>query len=1064
LKKQIIQVKIYKVLALFLFVLLWGWSSPLSAQHLFPHLDSLSGMYGYKYSSNDSTWVIKPYNHDRAWAFSDQYARVKTNDGYNFLLMNAGYLSKRWFADAHDFKHKIAPVLHPEYNFVINRDSIRFKDSTICQETVTSTEIHKWNFIRANIQYRDSIIYKKVFKGLDSVFVKNDEETNLPVKVFTRLDSVFVADSAIVKIPIHGYEKLFENGFDAFHYIDKNYIVVHQQHTGLLNPAGKLLFPTIYNQILWADSSKIKHRFLVEHNGKWAIADTSGTLLTTFQYSTIVPSENAYFQVKDSTGTYFLKADLQPLFKQRYTQCLGYNQGYALVAKDSLWGIIDLTGKEIIAPIYQYIGWKQDSLKGKIFINNKVQTFKNGFWGMVSNKGKVILENKFNEILPASEGFIAANGIEIYGYHPDGVWGFFDLKGKSVVSLRYDQLVQSFSHGVAIVGYYMMQKIKPAELEIRVGLIDQSGRALTGFLYKQIIKITDQLFALQNNANQWGFCDAKGKIVHACTYDEYVVLNNNEIKVEKFGKWGVVEANGKVLYEPVYKTIVKNGTAWQVEKFNAYAIYRDSIGFAKHEFDYFKSAAPNMFIFGLNGYYGLIDTKGNVILKNAYTQIEPFQYGFSVVKINGKYGMINKAGKYILQPEYDYIEHDTLGFLRVKGKEIHDYGHVKVVVSEVPKWGIIDSLGHTILEIKHTNILKQKEGIFQVKRGNLWGYFNMMDDQIIPFQFTTTGPFRHGLAIVNKDGEEVLINKNGEVVNKTSYDSLGILGTHTILFLKDNHYGLIDEHGAQLLAPCYQAVKQVASTVLQFTEMDSIKTLVNFNGLAFWGGFTDSLAENWNEDMLLFHGDTAWQVFNKHGKQVLPLKPRYEKVEQYSNGYARMTYGGKLGFIDTNGKLRISNQYDEISHFHEEMCAFKLLGKWGYIDKAEHIWTQPYYEQALDFQGGLGAVYKNNKWGFVDKNGREVTKLLYSEIRYDGQGFYAVKRNDHWGMVNCSLGEFLFTKFEQVEMLGDSYVKIGAEGKFGAANLKGELIVPIQYDSIDYDEYNKTVIAILKPQ
>jgi len=93
-----------------------------------------------------------------------------------------------------------------------------------------------------------------------------------------------------------------------------------------------------------------------------------------------------------------------------------------------------------------------------------------------------------------------------------------------------------------------------------------------------------------------------------------------------------------------------------------------------------------------------------------------------------------------------------------------------------------------------------------------------------------------------------------------------------------------------------------------------------------------------------------------------------------------------------------------------------------------------------------------------------VTKLLYSEIKYEGEGFYSVKRNGHWGMVNSTLGEFLFTKYEFVAMLGDSYVKIGSEGKFGAANLKGELIVPIQYDSIDYDEFNKTVIAIIKAQ
>ena len=1049
---------------IYIFIMLLGLFSNAFGQQLIPHLDSLSGMYGYKYTNNDSVWIIKPYNHDRAWAFSNNYARVRTNEGFNFILFNSNYLSKIWFADAHDFKHHIAPVLHPEYSFLIKRDSIWFKDSTLCLEREVSFESQKWNFIRAKIQYKDSVIYKKILKGIDSVVVTYDPETNLPLKEYFRLDSVFVSDSTVVSIPSHSYETLFEKGFEKFQYLDRHYIVVENSKKGLLSPHGKVLLDTLYNQILWVDTTFVKNKFLIEQNGKWAVADTAGKLLTPFLYLSIVPTTLGYYQVVDSAGTYFLKPDFTPLSKQHYSKTSLFTDGFALVAKDSLWGIINKNGKEIVTPTFQYIGWKQDTLHSKIFVNNQVQTLKNGLWGMVSDKGKIILENKYHEILPENEGLIAANGIEIYGYHPEGVWGFFDVKGKPVVSMRYDKLEQQFSHGIAVVGYYMMQKIKPAELEIRFGLVDKSGKELTGFLYKKIVKLNDNLFALQDNSNHWGFCDGKGKIAHTCLYDEYVVLNPNEIKVEKFGKWGVVESGGKVIYEPVYKSIAKVDNGWKVEKFNAYAIYRDSLGFAKYEFDYFKSAAPDLFVFGLNGYFGLIDIKGNVVLKNAYTQIEPFQYGFSVVKINGKYGLINKKGKYLLEPEYDYIEHDTLGYLRVKGKEIHDYGHVKVVVSEVPKWGIIDSTGRTVLEIKHTNILKQSEGIFPVKRGNLWGFFNMIDDQIIPFQFKQVAGFTYGLAVVNKDGEEIIINKNGDIVNKTMYDSLGVLGSQTVLFLKDNKYGLINELGEQILAPCYQSVKKVASTVLLFTEMDSIKTLVNFKGIAFWAGFRDSISENWIEDMLLFHGDTAWAVYNKNGKQVLPLKPRYEKVEQYSNGYARMTYGGKLGFIDKNGKLRISNQYEEISHFHEDMCAFKLLGKWGYIDKAEYIWVQPYYEIALDFQGGLGAVFKNNKWGFVDKNGKEVTKLLYSEIKYEGEGFYSVKRNGHWGMVNSTLGEFLFTKYEFVAMLGDSYVKIGSEGKFGAANLKGELIVPIQYDSIDYDEFNKTVIAIIKAQ
>lgn len=57
----------------------------------------------------------------------------------------------------------------------------------------------------------------------------------------------------------------------------------------------------------------------------------------------------------------------------------------------------------------------------------------------------------------------------------------------------------------------------------------------------------------------------------------------------------------------------------------------------------------------LNGKWGYINTKGEVVIPCVYESARPFSKGFAKVKLNGKRGVINKEGKWIIQPIADYI-------------------------------------------------------------------------------------------------------------------------------------------------------------------------------------------------------------------------------------------------------------------------------------------------------------------------------------------------------------------------------------------------------------------------
>ena len=56
----------------------------------------------------------------------------------------------------------------------------------------------------------------------------------------------------------------------------------------------------------------------------------------------------------------------------------------------------------------------------------------------------------------------------------------------------------------------------------------------------------------------------------------------------------------------------------------------------------------------INGKYGLIDTKGNIVIAPIYDDTLIFREGLAKVGINGKYGFIDKKGNIVIAPIYDF--------------------------------------------------------------------------------------------------------------------------------------------------------------------------------------------------------------------------------------------------------------------------------------------------------------------------------------------------------------------------------------------------------------------------
>lgn len=99
--------------------------------------------------------------------------------------------------------------------------------------------------------------------------------------------------------------------------------------------------------------------------------------------------------------------------------------------------------------------------------------------------------------------------------------------------------------------------------------------------------------------------------------------------------------------------------------------------------------------------------------------------------------------------------------------------------------------------------------------------------------------------------------------------------------------------------------------------------------------------------------------------------------------------GGKQGFIDQTGKIVIPPKFDQVDGFAEGMARVKVGKLFGYIDETGKLVVPARFQAASDFSEGLARVMLGYKWGFIDKSGRMVIPATFATVSDFSDGTFA---------------------------------------------------------------------------
>ena len=256
------------------------------------------------------------------------------------------------------------------------------------------------------------------------------------------------------------------------------------------------------------------------------------------------------------------------------------------------------------------------------------------------------------------------------------------------------------------------------------------------------------------------------------TDDTNSLYFNNLVGYKINGLWGFYSKNDKSVNIPPSFTDVKvfNSDLIEVKKEGKWGLmdYRGNL-VVKPLYDSIDSFSTGKFLVETNGLFGIITSDGNIIIPVSYQSIKPFNSNYIKVSKDSKVGLISvNDGKIVVPVAYDDI------LVMKKYYKVKSGG----------KWGIINDSQKIIVSASYDDIKYLNKKYFGVKNSKYWGIVSSQTGQVVvPVKYERVAINDSGEFRVRKNGKWETYNEQNE--NKKSDEIKSISPSSRVFINKD---------------------------------------------------------------------------------------------------------------------------------------------------------------------------------------------------------------------------------------------------------------------------------------
>ncbi len=851
---------------------------------------------------------------------------------------------------------------------------------------------------------------KVILKDYDDLQLWNEELMSFKVEELWGL-----IDKNGAQVAAAEYESL--ESFKSFILVQKN------QQKGLLNENGKVILPCI------ASDLKILYQNLIlyKEQGNWGIKNHRGDAIVEPSYNSFreITPYLIVFQRENELAAFSLLTN-KLVSAKAIESFEPFSKEYLLVKKENKYGLIHLNNNWVITPKYNEI---------LAFTNDLLRCKSEQGWGIIDYQGRIILKNEFDYIAPVQQGISIIK--------KNGKYGILNATAQLILPPQYEKIevnklqIKAFKQGNLTL-LYKNDDGTVSNKQVKL------NNHLTFNIKSQNDKTEDQKRRLDefewyynNLEGKWGLRSLEGG-------DDSIEPQFDYVEVKKELGFTLVGLNNGTRYE-------FNRTTYQFEQL--FGLVNNKIGklvtpidFLHIYFEDFEQNYPIARCIFSNGKFGLVDTIGRVLLRDA-TYIGDFQEGLAPTAFYGKLsGATNTPfGLLPLMPFLQSLQ--TQYFMFDYTADDMAFNEKAWLTCESCIWGYINTNGKMSVPASYEFVLPFENKVALVLQSDKWGGIDSKGKTIINCEYDALNVLpqneKQAALITHKSLPKYgVIDTLGNMIIEANYDEIGDVSEGKIAIRIGDLWGFVDQKGKVAISPKYDKVANYSEGVAAVEYRGKWGLVDHHDNIVLSFQYDD--IGNLKEGLTWAKRGNNIVYLNKAGEVI--LKVAYSKVHDFKNDVARVVQAGKWGLIDRKGNEIVSPKFNHISPFNDFGLAVAQYGRerfrYGIINTQGQIITNHHYRYIYPFSEGLAAVKLKDKYGYINTIGNLVIPAIYSRTSPFIEGKAAVQQDGVCGYIN-RLGEVVvdFKYSKCLEFSSGKAVVYQGYRKAGLVNQKGQQVI-----------------------
>lgn len=307
--------------------------------------------------------------------------------------------------------------------------------------------------------------------------------------------------------------------------------------------------------------------------------------------------------------------------------------------------------------------------------------------------------------------------------------------------------------------------------------------------------------------------------------------------------------------------------------------------------------------------------------------------------------------------------------------------------------------------------------LYPCQQGDYIGYVDPSGKLLIKPVYDNAGDFHEGLAVVSRNDSVFYINKENNNPFKKIYAEAGNFRNGIAPVKQNGKWFFINRQG-QTISRTYDEINELS------------------------------------DNLYVVKIDDKYGALNHFGQTV--LEPRFEKLGDFTNGFAYYTEKGNYGFVSREGNV-YKAEFEWISEFGtDKVAVFRQANKFGLVNNLGKKILPAEYDQVIRTDSHIVIVVSKGLYGFYSLEGCFLTAVAFDFMKEKLADFYTngnlmkLLRKNEQAMVDENGKVYInFGSYQEIHFANNDLLRVKQKNKYGYLDKKLNLAIPFKYQQAE---------------